>query len=171
MVCKTIYIGSNPIETSYFLKLNYLKLYLSYNEKSIIYINYLYFFGSSFVLTKVQINNSSSTITFNEHIAPIFYANCTGCHHNGGVGPFLLIDYQDSYNMRNAIQSSVLSGYMPPWPPDTNYSRFRHERILSDQEINLINDWISFGAPEGNPSLAPTPPPTIQVVHNYGYQI
>ena len=60
--------------------------------------------------------------------------------------------------MRNAIQSSVLSGYMPPWPPDTNYSRFRHERILSDQEINFINDWISFGAPEGNPSLAPTPP-------------
>ena len=28
---------------------------------------------------------------------------------------------------------------------DTNYSRFTHERILSDQEINLINDWISFG--------------------------
>ena len=96
------------------------------------------FLGSSFVLKKVQINNPSSTITFNEHIAPIFYANCTGCHHNGGVGPFSLIDYQDSYNMRNAIQSSVLSGYMPPWPPDTNYSRFRHERILSDQEINLI---------------------------------
>ena len=47
---------------------------------------------------------------------------------------------------------------MPPWPPDTNYSRFRHERILSDQEINLINDWISFGSPEGNPSLAPPPP-------------
>ena len=116
------------------------------------------FLGSSFVLTKVQINNSSSTITFNEHIAPIFYANCTGCHHSGGVGPFSLIDYQDSYNMRNAIQSSILSGYMPPWPPDTNFSRFRHERVLSNQEINLINDWISFGAPEGNPSLAPTPP-------------
>ena len=117
----------------------------------------LAFLVSSFVLDYPKVSDSK-TITFNEHIAPIFYSNCTGCHHNGGVGPFSLIDYQNSYIMRNAIQSSVVSGYMPPWPPDTNYSRFRHERILSDQEINLINDWISFGSPEGNPNLAPPPP-------------
>jgi hypothetical protein len=47
---------------------------------------------------------------------------------------------------------------MPPWPPDTNYTRFRHERVLTNQEINLINDWIGFGAPEGNPNMLPSPP-------------
>ena len=46
--------------------------------------------------------------------------------------------------MRNAIQSSVLSGYMPPWPPDTNYSRFRHERILSDQEIKTNQTFLAL---------------------------
>ena len=127
--------------------------------KRIIQISFiLLFILSSFVEKSNSSLNVVSSITFSQHIAPIFYTNCTGCHHNGGVGPFSLINYQESYNMRNAIQSSVLSGYMPPWPPDTNYSRFRHERILSNQEINLINDWISFGAPEGNPSLTPTPP-------------
>ena len=49
--------------------------------------------------------------------------------------------------------------------------RFRHERILSNQEINLINDWIGLGAPEGNPNLTPPAPPTILVVHNLEYQI
>ena len=77
--------------------------------KSIIYINYLYFFGSSFVLTKVQTNNSASTITFNEHIAPIFYANY-GCHHNV-EGPFSLII--KTLIIWEMPQSSVLSGYMP----------------------------------------------------------
>ena len=58
------------------------------------------------------------------------------------------IDFQSAYNYRNAIQGSVLTGYMPPWLPDTNYSNFRHERILSNQEINLINTWVGLGAPE-----------------------
>lgn len=116
----------------------------------------LLFFCCSFILENDQ--RSSKTITFSEHIAPIFYSNCTGCHHSGGVGPFSLIDFQSAYNNRNAIQGSVLSGYMPPWPPDTNYSNFRHERILSNQEINLINTWVGLGAPEGNPNLTPPAP-------------
>ena len=125
--------------------------------KKLFYVSILVFSISSFVKNNLS-NSTSRTITFSEHIAPIFYANCTGCHHSGGVGPFSLINYQEAYDKRNEIQLSVISGYMPPWPPDTNYSRFRHERILSSQEISLINDWISFGSPEGNPNLAPPPP-------------
>ena len=66
---------------------------------------------------------------------------------------------KDSYNYRNAIQvfcfewDICLLGRLIPITLD-----FRHERILSNQEINLINDWISFGAPEGNPNLTPPAP-------------
>ena len=116
------------------------------------------FILSSFIVKSTSSSSVVSSTNFSQHIAPIFYANCTGCHHSGGVGPFSLIDYQDAYNMRFAIQSSVLNGEMPPWPPDTNYTRFRHERILSNQEITLIDDWVNNGAPEGDPNLAPTPP-------------
>ena len=111
------------------------------------------FILSSFILKNTGSSIVVSSTNFNQHIAPIFYANCTGCHHTGGVGPFSLIDYQDAFNMRFAIQSSVLNGEMPPWPPDTNYTRFRHERILSNQEITLIDDWVNNGAPEGDPKL------------------
>jgi hypothetical protein len=118
---------------------------------------FIFVICSSFLM-KNSTYSVVKSINFNQHIAPIFYANCTGCHHTGGVGPFSLIDYQDAYNMRFAIQNSVVNGEMPPWPPDTNYTRFRHERILSNQEITLIDDWVNNGAPEGDPNLAPTPP-------------
>ena len=114
--------------------------------KKLFPLSILVFLISSFILNNSK-NSNTRVITFSEHIAPIFYTNCTGCHHSGGVGPFSLINYQDAFSRRNEIQSSVLSGYMPPWPPDTNYTRFRHERVLTNQEINLINDWIGFGAP------------------------
>lgn len=47
---------------------------------------------------------------------------------------------------------------MPPWPPDTNYSRFMHERVLSAAEIQTISDWVDNGIQQGNLSQAPTPP-------------
>src|ERR1039457_4299548 len=30
----------------------------------------------------------AQTVTFNEHIAPIVYGNCSKCHHPGEVAPF-----------------------------------------------------------------------------------
>ena len=68
------------------------------------------------------------------------------------------MNYQEAFNFRNTIQGSVLSGDMPPWPPDTNYSRFRHERILSAQEISLIDNWVNTGAIQGDSTVAPTAP-------------
>ena len=76
--------------------------------KKLFYVSILVFSISSFVKNNLS-NSTSRTITFNEHIAPIFYANCTGCHHNGGVGPFSLTNYQEAYNKRNEIQLSVIS--------------------------------------------------------------
>ena len=96
--------------------------------------------------------------SYSEQIAPILYANCTGCHHQGGIAPMPLMNYQQVFSNRNIIQYNVLTGKMPPWPPDTNYSRFRHERVLSEQEINLINNWVNNGAIQGDSTLAPTPP-------------
>jgi hypothetical protein len=47
---------------------------------------------------------------------------------------------------------------MPPWPPDKSYRTFAHERLLTQQEKDLINDWVNQGAVQGNPGNAPAPP-------------
>src|SRR5665213_2847040 len=91
-------------------------------------------------------------------IAPIFYANCTKCHNPNGIAPFSLITYSDAFPQTAAIDSSVTHGIMPPWPPDTNYSRFCDERKISPAQIQTIHDWVTNGAQSGNLAAAPTPP-------------
>jgi len=48
---------------------------------------------------------------------------------------------------------------MPPWPPDPQYRALAHERVLSQNEIDLIAAWVDGGYPEGDPGNA-LPPPT-----------
>ncbi len=38
---------------------------------------------------------AAATLTYCKDIAPIVYANCTGCHRTGEVAPFTLQSYQD----------------------------------------------------------------------------
>ena len=97
---------------------------------------------------------------FSEDIAPIFYSKCTQCHHSGGVAPFSLIDYTSAAAFSNsgAISYMVSNGLMPAWLPDSTYQNYAHERILSQNEINLILDWANLRSPEGDPALAPPQP-------------
>lgn len=91
-------------------------------------------------------------------VAPILYSNCTKCHNPNGIAPFSLITYSDAANEANDIKQAVTNRTMPPWPPDTAYRHFMHERILSQQEIQTISDWVDNGIQQGNLSQAPTPP-------------
>lgn len=68
------------------------------------------------------------------------------------------MDYTESSGMATQLKSSVQAKRMPPWPPNVNYKRLAHERILSQAQIDAISQWADNGAPEGNPALAPTPP-------------
>jgi len=105
-----------------------------------------------------KFNIESSTINFSEDIAPIIYENCSGCHHTGGIGPFSLVSYNDVFTNKTAVDYSISNGNMPPWPPDTSYSRFSHERVLSSDEIFKIQSWVANGAPQGDSTLAPAYP-------------
>ena len=100
----------------------------------------------------------SQNTNWSEDIAPILYSNCTECHNNGGIAPFSLMTYQEAFVMSPQIVLSVISGAMPPWPVDTNYQRYAHERILSTSEINDIIEWNNTGKLEGDINLAPNQP-------------
>lgn len=101
-------------------------------------------------------------INFSENISPIIYNNCTSCHRPNEIGAFLpLQNYQDVYNNRSLI-AYVIGGnddirhdnpFMPPWPPNREFSSLLYERYLEDNEIDTILDWISLGAPQGNLDL------------------
>ena len=93
-----------------------------------------------------------SQISYTDQIQPIFNSNCTGCHMGGGAATLNLTDYNgmmaggvsglavisgDHYNseLYNRITlPEGAAGSMPPNDP------------LSQEEINLIADWINEGA-------------------------
>lgn len=93
-----------------------------------------------------------------EDVAPILYANCTKCHNPNGIAPFSLLTYSDAVTNGPDIQTDVTSRIMPPWPPDTAYTHFMHERILSQADMATLDAWVNNGMQQGNLANAPAPP-------------
>jgi len=62
--------------------------------------------------------STSATPTFNKDIAPILFANCTGCHRPGQGAPFTLLSYADAKSRADEIAHATTTRYMPPWLPD-----------------------------------------------------
>jgi FlgD Ig-like domain len=110
-----------------------------------------------FMVLILVLTAKSKAQTVYADVAPIFIANCTSCHHNGGI-EFPLTSYNDLVGNSYSILEVIQSGYMPPWPPDANYKHYANERILSDFDKNILIDWINNGMIPGDTSLAPTIP-------------
>lgn len=98
------------------------------------------------------------TPNWSEHIAPILYNNCTGCHIEGGIAPFSLVGYTKALNYAGSIKDATTNRRMPPWPADVRYQRYAHERILSSEEIDAIKAWADGGKPMGDTTKAPARP-------------
>jgi hypothetical protein len=97
-------------------------------------------------------------LTWSDQIAQLVYDKCGYCHHNGGIAPFSLLTYNDVFLRRSFVQTYVNNRQMPPWPPNDDYQNYAHKRSLSNSEIQMINDWINNGAPEGNAANTPAAP-------------
>jgi len=102
-------------------------------------------------------NEIPATVTYTEHIAPIYYANCDVCHRPGGSAHFSLASYEDA-RKNGASAYVVKEKIMPPWPADPHYTEFVGQRILSDHDIKMIQKWVDEGMPEGpKDKLTPMP--------------
>lgn len=101
---------------------------------------------------------AAQPVTFNKDIAPVVFAHCAACHHQGGIGPFPLITFQDVRKHASQIVAVTGSHYMPPWPPEQGYGEFAGDRRLADSDIRLIAQWVKEGALEGNPADLPPSP-------------
>ena len=115
---------------------------ISYDDSIIFFISYLSF-------------SQTNDITFTEDISPIIYNNCTSCHRPGESGPMSFTSYSEVASMAEMIKEVTQNNYMPPWPPDPNYTSHSllDERFLTEEEKTLISEWVSQGYPEGDPTL------------------
>jgi mono/diheme cytochrome c family protein len=100
----------------------------------------------------------AGSVTFTKDIAPIILRNCSECHRPGQSAPFSLLTYADVKKHARDIVTVTQSRFMPPWPPEPGFGEFDGERRLTENELRLIDDWVSGGAVEGKPEDLPPQP-------------
>jgi len=120
-----------------------------------IYANKGFGIAISLVVSIIIQPVSAQSPTFYEDIAPIIFNNCTECHRAGEIGPMSFTTYEEVANQGAFIDYVTQSGVMPPWTPDHNYTELVGERYLTDEEKQLISDWVAGGMSEGDPAFNP----------------
>lgn len=125
--------------------------HLFYHKMKKLYITMLLFeFYFGFSIIKAQ--------TFNNDVAPIIFAKCAPCHNPNGINSQLpFTNYTEVIADTSGISTDVIIGHMPPWSPDTTYTKFLHPRTLTSTEKNKILQWINNGVPEGTGSAPVCP--------------
>ena len=103
----------------------------------------------------------TTKITWTREIVRIFGERCFSCHTEGSKrAPFPLRTYEEVRPWARAISEEVLERRMPPANAAPGFGpHFSNNPALSQEEINLIAEWVEGGAPEGDPKYLPPPPP------------
>ena len=99
----------------------------------------------------------TTPITFSREISRLVYARCAQCHRPGGAA-FSLLTYEEARPWATAIKEEVLERRMPPWGAVKGFGEFQDEQGLTQEQIEVIADWVEGGAPEGDPKLLPKVP-------------
>lgn len=103
-------------------------------------------------------NRLPDNVTYTEHIAPLMYKNCTGCHREGGGAHFNLVNYADAKKYGAASAFVMRERMMPPWPADPHYTEFVGQKVVSERDIRLVEKWVQDGMKEGPADKMPKLP-------------
>jgi hypothetical protein len=79
------------------------------------------------------------------------------CHRAGEIAPFALTNYAEVAGWADTIVEVIEDGRMPPWHANPKHGKFANERKLTDNEKQLIAQWVKNGTPEGDPKDLPKP--------------
>ena len=96
----------------------------------------------------------TTKITWSREISRLVYSRCASCHREGGSA-FSLVTYEEARPWAKAIKEEVNERRMPPWGAVKGFGEFRDDQGLTQEQIELINDWVEGGAPEGDAARMP----------------
>ncbi len=96
----------------------------------------------------------STKITWSREVSRIVYRRCISCHQEGGSA-FSLVKYDEARPWAKAVKEEVLSRRMPPWNAVKGFGDFKNDQGLTQEQIEILADWVEGGAPEGDPQLLP----------------
>ena len=93
---------------------------------------------------------AGESVSYTRDIVPILADNCVSCHHQGGIGPWAMTDYNMVRGFSLMIREVVRTKRMPPWHADPAHGTFSNDRSLAPEETQKLVHWIEAGAPRGD---------------------
>ena len=96
----------------------------------------------------------TTKVTWSREISRLIYKRCASCHHEGGSA-FSLTTYEQARPWAKAIKEEVMNAACRPGARSKASASFRDDQGLTQEQIELITDWVEGGAPEGDPALLP----------------
>ena len=99
----------------------------------------------------------TTKIMFDKEVIRILQRNCIACHRPDGIA-FSLASYKDARPWAKAIEVELLEGRMPPWRPVNGFGDFVNSPQLTQQDLDLVVNWVENGVPEGDPKELPAAP-------------
>ena len=109
------------------------------------------------LIGRIKQPKPDASVTYCNQIARIFADHCVRCHREGEIGPFAMSSYEEVAGWAEMIQEVVAEKRMPPWHANPAYGKFANDCSLSDEQRELIDQWVKDGAPEGDRSQLPEP--------------
>ena len=98
---------------------------------------------------------------YGEALGP-FSRNCAECHRpeapnlGGAQAPFSVLSYEEAKLWAPVISLRLKDGSMPPWGAHRQHlGTFKNERYISDEDKQVLIDWVEAGALEGEPDVQP----------------
>jgi hypothetical protein len=99
----------------------------------------------------------TTKVTWSREISRLLFKRCTSCHRDGGSS-FALTTYEQARPWAKAIKEETLERRMPPFAAVKGFGELREDQALTQEQLELLSDWVEGGAPEGEPRLLPKNP-------------
>jgi hypothetical protein len=99
----------------------------------------------------------STKITWSRDVSRVVYNKCASCHREGGSAVSLMT-YQEARPWAEAIKQQVLARRMPPWNAVKGFGEFKDDHGLTQEDMEVIAEWVEGGAPQGDPIYLPAKP-------------
>src|SRR5947209_5843562 len=99
----------------------------------------------------------STKLTWSRDVSRIVYKRCASCHHESGPS-FSLVTFDEARPWAKAIKEEVISRRMPPWNAVKGFGDLFDDKSLTQEDIEVISNWVEGGAPEGDPAYMPKLP-------------
>lgn len=104
------------------------------------------------------VEKAAKDVNFAENVAPILQKHCWQCHIPNGSAPFSLTSHHQAASRASAVLETITDQRMPPWFTTHDFGPFINMRGLTDEERNIVRDWIRNGTPPGDLAKAPAAP-------------